>query len=441
MIDAVGHYEGSETLHAEASEFLPGGVSSNFRLGGPSGPLFFDRAEGAHLYDVDGNRYIDYVLGMGPALLGHAPAEATASVAETLALGQLFAGQHRAEIELARLVVELVPSAELVRFGLAGSEMVQLALRLARAATGRPKIVKFEGHYHGWYDTALVSTAPPLDDDETRAVGEPSAPHLPSLGQTAGALADVDVLPWNDLEEVAAYLERHGAGTAALIMEPILCNTCVIPPRSGYLEGVRELCHQHGALLVFDEVICGFRVAAGGAQELLGVLPDLTVLAKSMGGGFPVAALAGRREVMELAGDGRVLHGGTYNTNVVSTVAALSVLRKLRVEGPTIYAELDRRGTRLMSGLRELAAERDVPLHVQGVGAVFNTCFVDGVQEIRSYRDYRNADGDRQRAFLRALIRRGVRVTSRGTWFLSAAHTDADIELTLEVAADALESL
>jgi glutamate-1-semialdehyde 2,1-aminomutase len=441
MIDAVGHYEGSETLHAEAAELLPGGVSSNFRLGGPSVPLFFERAEGSCLYDVDGNRYIDYVLGMGPAVLGHAPAEATAAVEASLAQGQLFAGQHRGEIDLARLVVELVPSAELVRFGLAGSEMVQLALRLARAATGRTKIVKFEGHYHGWYDTALVSTAPTLEGDEMRDVGEPSAQHLPSLGQSTAALADVDVLPWNDLAEVEAYLERNGATTAALIMEPILCNTCVISPRPGYLEGVRQLCDRYGVLLVFDEVICGFRVAAGGAQELLGVLPDMTVLAKAMGGGFPVAALAGRRDVMTLAGDGRVLHGGTYNTNVVSTAAALAVLGKLRSDGATIYADLDRRGTELMSGLRELAAERDVPLHVQGLGAVFNTCFIEGGLEIHSYRDYRHADAEKQRAFLRALLHRGVRITSRGTWFLSAAHTDADIERTLEAAGDALDAL
>lgn len=438
MIDAVGHYAGSETLYAEAAEFLPGGVSSNFRLGGPSVPLFFDRAEGSRLYDVDGNRYIDYVLGMGPALLGHAPADVTTAVAETLAQGQLFAGQHRAEIELARLVVELVPCAELVRFGLAGSEMVQLAFRLARAATGRPKIVKFEGHYHGWYDTALVSTAPTLDGDESREVGEPSAPHLPSIGQSAAALADVDVLPWNDLDELSAYLERHGETTAALIMEPILCNTCVILPRPGYLEGVRELCDRHGVLLIFDEVITGFRVSVGGAQAFLGVLPDLAVLAKSMGGGFPVAALAGRREVMELAGDARFLHGGTYNTNVVSTVAALAVLRKLRAEGPTIYGNLEQRGTRLMDGLNELAAAREIPLHVQGLGAVFNTCF--GVDDVQSYRDYRHADAERQRSFLRGLIDRGVRVTTRGTWFLSAAHTDADIERTLEAAADTLGS-
>jgi glutamate-1-semialdehyde 2,1-aminomutase len=440
MIDAVGRHEGSETLYAEAGTLLPGGVSSNFRLSGVSVPLFFDRAEGAYLFDVDGNRYIDYVLGMGPAILGHAPAEVSAAVAETLALGQLFAGQHRAEIELARLVIELVPSAERVRFGLAGSEMVQLALRLARAATGRPRVVKFEGHYHGWYDTVLVSTAPTLEGDETRAVGQPSTPHLPSRGQSEAALADVDVLPWNDLDEIAAYLQRNGPTTAALIMEPILCNTCVISPRPGYLEGVRELCDRHGVLLIFDEVICGFRLAAGGAQELLGVLPDLTVLAKSMGGGYPVAALAGRGDVMDLTVDG-VLHGGTYNTNLVSTAAALAMLRRMRAEGPALYAEINRLGTQLMNGLRTLAAERDIPLHVQGLGPVFNTCFTEGVEEIHSYRDYQRTDAGRQIALLGALLERGIRVTTRGTWFLSAAHTDSDIEQTLEAAADALNSL
>lgn len=441
MIDAVGHHDESETLYAEAVGLLPGGVSSNFRMSGVSAPLFFDRAAGAHLYDVDGNRYIDYVLGMGPAILGHAPPEAVSAVRESLALGQLFAGQHRGEIELARLVIDLVPSAERVRFGLAGSEMVQLALRLARAATGRPKVVKFEGHYHGWYDTILVSTAPALAGEASRRVGQPSAPDVPSRGQSEAALADVDVLPWNELHELETYLEEHGATTAALIMEPILCNTCVILPKAGYLEGVRSLCDRHGVLLVFDEVICGFRVAPGGAQELLGVLPDLTVLAKSIGGGFPAAALAGRRDVMDLTATGGVLHGGTYNTNLVSTAAALAVLTRIHAEGAFLYSEIGRLGTQLIEGLRALAAERAVPLHVQGLGPVFNTCFIDDKDEIRNYREYRKADAGRQVAFLRALLERGIRVTTRGTWFLSTAHTNADIEQTLEAAADALDSL
>jgi glutamate-1-semialdehyde 2,1-aminomutase len=424
------HYARSEALREEAARHLAGGVSSNFRLSAVSPPLYFERAEGAHLYDVDGNAYVDYVLGMGPVLLGHAAPELTAAVAATLADGQLYAGQHRLEAELARLVCELVPSAELVRFGLAGSEMVQLALRLARAVTGRRQVVKFEGHYHGWFDTILVSVAPP-----PVALGQP---HLPSAGQSAAAATDVAVLPWNDLAALERHLAAHAQDTAAVVMEPILCNTCVVRPRPGYLEGVRALCDEHGVVLCFDEVITGFRAAAGGAQELLGVLPDLTVLAKALGGGFPVAALAGRRELLEPAADGRVLHGGTYNTNLVSTAAAHAVLTVLARDGARLYPELEAQGTRLRDGLQELGGPYG--LHVQGLPAAFNTCFLDA-DEVTDYRVYARHDAERQVAFLRALQEQGVRVTSRGTWFLSTAHGDAEVERTLEAAEAALASL
>ena len=432
MYEIDRQYARSEELLREASRFLAGGVSSNFRLTPISPPLFFERASGAYLYDVDGNAYVDYVLGMGPVLLGHAPAEVTEAVAATLADGQLYAGQYPLEAALARLVCELVPGAELVRFGLSGSEMVQLGLRLARAATGRSRVVKFEGHYHGWFDTILVSVAPPLDALD--------APHLPSRGQSEAASSDVVVLPWNDLEAVDRHLAAHGAETAAVIMEPILCNTCVVLPAPGYIEGVRQLCDEHGVVLIFDEVITGFRVAPGGAQELLGVTPDLAVYAKAIGGGFPVAALAGRRHLMELVGDGRVLHGGTYNTNLVSTAAAHAVLETLNRDAATLYPAMEARGARLLEGLRDLAAARGVPLHVQGLPSVFNTCFVD-TDEITDYRSYSSHDAPRQQAFLRALQAGGVRVTARGTWFLSAVHGDTEIDRTLEAAEASLAAI
>ena len=432
MLESVEPYARSKEMLDEASLYLAGGVSSNFRMTPVSPPLFFERADGAYLYDVDGNTYLDYVLGMGPSLLGHAPSEVTAAVAETLDEGQLFAGQHLRELELARLFCELVPAADLVRFGLSGSEMVQLALRLGRAVTGRPKVVKFEGHYHGWFDSILVSVAPPL--------GAIDVPHLPSAGQSQLAAADVAVLPWNNLAAVENYLSEHGDETAALIMEPILCNTCVVVPRDGYLEGVRRLCTAHGVLLIFDEVITGFRTALGGAQELTGVTPDLSVHAKAFGGGFPVAALAGRRDVMEQAGDGRVLHGGTYNTNLVSTAAALAVLAILRRDASVIYPEMNRAGSRLMEGLRHLGAESGLPLHVQGLPSVFNTCFIDA-DEVTDYRTYSRQDLELQRAFLRALQAEGVRVTARGTWFLSVAHGNTEVDRTLEAAEAALAAL
>jgi glutamate-1-semialdehyde 2,1-aminomutase len=421
MRESVQPYARSEALHAEASRYLAGGVSSNFRLSPFSVPLFFERAAGAYLYDVDGNAYVDYALGMGPVLLGHAPPEVLAAVERTLADGQLFAGQHSLEVELARLLCALVPSAERVRFGLSGSEMVQLALRVARAATGRPRVLKFEGHYHGWFDNVYVGVAPP-------GLGELGA------GQSALAGSEVSVLPWNDLDEVERFLTRRGSETAAVVMEPILCNTGVCLPRPGYLEGVRALCDEHGALLVFDEVITGFRVGPGGAQGLLGVTPDLTVLAKALGAGFAIGALAGRADLLDPVGDGRVLHGGTYNTNVVSTAAAHAVLELLARDGERLYAGIAAEGGRLLDGLGALG------LHVQGLPGVFNTAFLDG-GEIADARDYARADLGRQRAFLRALQDRGVRVTSRGTWFLSTAHGSDEIDRTLDAAADALVSL
>ena len=420
-------------LYAEARESLAGGVNSSFRLGGHPVPLFFARGAGARLWDVDGNEYIDYVLGMGPNILGHAPSSVTEAVAESLSRGVLFAGQHADEVRLARRLQQIVPCAERVRFGLSGSEMDQAAIRVARAATGRARIVKFEGHYHGWFDTLLVSNAPPLDQAGT---DESPTPHLPSAGQSRAAAADLAILPWNNLDLLARYLASHAGEIAGILMEPILCNSGVILPRPGYLEGVRELCDRYGIALIFDEVITGFRVALGGAQARLGVTPDLAVFAKALGGGYPVAALAGKRAYMDLLG-GPVLHGGTYNANTASTVAALATVDALAAGGASLYAGLEARGTRLIDGLRAAAAATGAPLHVQGVGAVFNTSFgTDG--PIVDYRSYARTDLPRQKRWLTALQSRGVRVTARGTWFLATAHTDADIDRTLEAARDAL---
>ena len=431
-------YDLSQALYEEAQQYLAGGVNSNFRLGTQPSPLFFDRAEAAHLFDVDDNRYVDYVLGMGPNILGHAPAVIISAIEASLEQGVLYAGQHRAEIDLARRFCEMVPCADLVRFGSSGSEMDQAALRVARAHTGRSLVVKFEGHYHGWFDTILVSTLPPLDK---AGPDDAPTPVLMTAGQSAAAALDVAVLPWNDLGAVERFLAERGGETAAVIMEPILCNTCVIHPKQGYLEGVRRLCDQHGVVLIFDEVITGFRVAPGGAQELLGVMPDLAVYAKALGAGYPIAALAGKREIMQLIGRGDVLHGGSYNTNVVSTVAALNALNELDLNDGDAYREMTRLGTRLMDGLRDLARKHGNSLLVQGLPTVFNTAFTER-PEISDYRDYaRNTDAACLRLFLKVLQDHGVRVTSRGTWFLSTAHTDHDVEDTLTAADIALETV
>jgi glutamate-1-semialdehyde 2,1-aminomutase len=426
-------YARSEAYYRDACQALAGGVNSNFRLHGQPVPLVFERGEAAHLIDLDGNSYVDYALGMGPNILGHAPEPVVRAVAETLAQGQIFAGQHPAEAQLARRVQELVPCAELVRFGVAGSEMDQAALRLARAYTGRSKVVKFEGHYHGWFDTILVSVAPPLD---SAGPEEAPRPHLPSAGQSAAAAQDIIVLPWNNVEAVRHYLDEHAAETAALIMEPILCNTSVVLPRPGYLEGVRELCDRHGVVLIFDEVITGFRVGLHGAQGRLGVTPDVAVFAKSLAGGFPIGAFAGKRAIMQLAADGSVLHGGSFNGHTASVAAALATLEQL--SRPGTYEQMEARGEALMDGLRGVAKRRGVPLLVQGLGSVFNTAFSDG-PPVTDYRSFaRRCDASRLPPFLHALQEAGVRPTSRGTWFLSTTHTDADIEATIRAAEHAL---
>ncbi|MDQ3811503.1 MAG: aspartate aminotransferase family protein [Chloroflexota bacterium] len=436
MLSTTPSYSRSAELHAAACDVLPGGANSNFRLGGQPVPLFFERAEGARLYDVDGNVYLDYALGMGPNILGHAPATVLSAVAASLGRGQLFAGQYAEEAQLGRLVRSLVPCAEMVRFGCSGSEMDQAAIRVARAFTGRPKIVKFEGHYHGWLDTLLVSTAPPLDQ-----AGPPEAPtpYLQSAGQSRSAAADVAVLPWNDLAAVAGYLRVHANETAGVLMEPILCNTSVVLPRAGYLEGVRELCDRHGVVLIFDEVITGFRVGPGGAQQRLGVTPDLAVFGKAMGAGFPISALAGKRQLMELCG-GPVLHGGSYNTHMASTSAAMAGLTELARDGGRLYREMEQRGNALMHGLRQVAERAGEQLLVQGLGMVFNTAFTS-LPEVTDYRSYQRTDLARQKRFLRALQDHGVRPTSRGTWFLSTAHTVADVDETVRATEAALLAL
>ena len=431
----IRSYAHSSRLHAEACEVLAGGVNSNFRLGGQPVPLVFERAAGSRLYDVDGNSYVDYALGMGPNILGHAPEPVIRAVANSLAQGQLFAGQHQAEVRLARRVQEIVPSAGLVRFGVAGSEMDQAALRLARAYTGRTKVVKFEGHYHGWFDTILVSVAPPLDQAGPE---DAPRPHLPSAGQSAVAAGDVAVLPWNNLEAVRRYLEVHATETAALIMEPILCNTSVVVPRAGYLEGVRALCDQYGVVLIFDEVITGFRVALSGAQGRLGVTPDLSVFAKALAGGFPIGAVVGKRPIMELIGNGSVLHGGSFNGHTASIAAGLATLAELSREG--VYEQMEARGEALMDGLRQVARQAGLPFLVQGLGTAFNTAFTDQ-PSVTDYRAYVRCDLDKQKRFLHALQNEGVRPTSRGTWFMSTAHTDADIEETVRAAERALPAM
>jgi glutamate-1-semialdehyde 2,1-aminomutase len=426
----------SQVYHDQASRFIAGGVNSNVRLQGQGTPLCFAKAHGAYLTDVDGNDYIDYALGMGPAILGHAPKAVVDAVTESLSSGQLFGGQSRMEAELAQRITRHVPGAELVRIGMTGSEMVQAALRVARAATGRTKFVKFAGHYHGWFDNVLTQDSTFLADDS-----QPKAAKPLSSGQTPNALADTVVLPWNDLDTLRTYFKLHAADTAAVIMELVMCNTGVIPPVAGYLEGVRHLCDEHDVVFITDEVITGFRLGLRGAQGTLGVTGDLGVFAKALGGGVPVAALTGRRQLMSQIGSGVVNHSGTYNSNIIAVAAALATLDELTKDRGAAYSKIEAIGGALIEGIRELAQRAGADLSIQGYASVFNTSFGASNRAISNFEDYRRCDQDKQQRFLSAILKRGVRPTSRGTWFVSAAHTQRDVEKTLSAVQAALGSL
>jgi glutamate-1-semialdehyde 2,1-aminomutase len=407
---------------------MAGGVNSNFRLNIAPTPLVFERAEGPYLFDVDGNRLIDYYLGMGPMILGHSPETVRAAVHDQIGKGILFAGQSDLEAEAARLVCSLVPCAERIRFGSSGSEVVQGAIRLARAATGRRIILKFEGHYHGWFDNILWSTAPGLN---AAGPAEAPVPVAGSAGQDPQAAAGIEILVWNDLDRLEQRLSR--GDVAGVIMEPAMCNAGAIHPSPGYLEGARAACTRTGTILIFDEVITGFRLSAGGAQALFGVTPDLATFGKAIANGFPVAALAGRAALLDLFATGGVVHGGTYNSQFLSMAATVATLRDLT---PALYETIDRRGRRLMDGIRTALEDAGIKAVVTGFPGIFHVGF--GLEApARDYRDLTRIDRPAYVAFTTALLKRGVRALERGAWFLSREHDEGVIDATLAAVADA----
>jgi glutamate-1-semialdehyde 2,1-aminomutase len=423
-------YDKSIAFYERTKRHLAGGVSSNVRYASTPVPLFFARGEGARLYDIDGNVHIDYVLGNGPAILGHAPKPVIEAVARSLADGQVYAAQHPRETELAERLCRLLPGAEVVRFATSGTEAVLMAMRLARAFTGRDKILKFEGHYHGWSDQAFISTRPSLN--EAGPADEP-APVAGSPGIPASVLQDVVVAGWNDLAALEAAFDRHAGQIAGVIMEPVMVNGGAVVPDPGYLAGVRDLCRAKGALFICDEVITGFRVGLRGAQGRFGVTADLAIYAKAVAAGFPLAMVAGRRDVMDTLLDKGVMHGGTYNGNVQSMAAALAALDELERDDGAVYRDLERRGARLMQGLTALADKHRLAMRVEGLPAIFQVFFTSGPAP-RNYREADACDRDGVLALHRALQEEGIRINQAGKWFLSTAHDDAIIDQTLDAA-------
>ncbi|MBN1492389.1 MAG: aspartate aminotransferase family protein [Phycisphaerae bacterium] len=426
-------FDRSKALMVRAAKVVPGGISSNVRANWFPHPMFYERGRGARVWDVDGNEFVDYVLARGPLLLGHSPKRVLDAVHKQIDTGLMYAGQCELAVQVAERICELVPCAEMVRFSNSGSEAVHAAWRLARAATGRRKIIRFEGHYHGWYDSQIWNTAPPL-----AAAGPREAP-LPvpaTKGQVASDAENMVVLPWNDLDLLRQTLESQGSEIAGLITEPIMCNQGGLMPRPGYLEGMRELCTKYGVVLIFDEVITGFRVALGGAQARFGVTPDLATFAKGMGGGFPVSALAGKREFMQLIGPGGVLHAGTYNSNPPCMAAALAALETLSADDGAALKGMAQRGRRLREGIRH----RVPGVVIRGVDEIFHLSFGSD-PDAGDYRDQLTRDTEKYRRFVLGLQEHGVRVVPDGIWFLTTALTDEDVDDTLaavEKAAGAL---
>jgi len=431
----------SAELFADASKIVPGGAGSSARtvkFGWKPYPPFIAGGTGARITDVDGNSYVDYLLGLGPMILGHRHPVVTEAVTRAITeFGTCPGLPYELEMEAAAKVVEAVPGVEMVRFSNSGSEVVGTAVRLARAYTGRRLIIRFEGHYHGWQDTVYWS-----NHVDPAAAGPAESPRPVAAGPGVPLeLADtLIVLTWNDPDSLRKVMAERGHEVAAVITEAAVFNTGCILPEPGYLELLRSETRAHGALLIFDEVITGFRFCRGGAQEWFGVTPDLTTLAKGLGGGFPVAAIGGSAEVMGMIADGRYSHSGTYNANAVACAAVSATMDVLKEPG--LYENARARGDRLADGLRALAAGAGLPVTVDGIGTVFQMWFTE--HPIRNWRDAeRYANEPRFTRWYQEMFLRGVlfHPSQYENLFVSLVTTDEDIDATLAAAEDSFKVL
>ncbi len=430
MNRAMGR-ELSRDLFQRARKRIPGGVNSPVRAYSPY-PFFAREATGSKIVDVDGNEYVDYCMGYGPLILGHAPEAVVKAVADALGRGTLFGTPTEGEVALAELVGELVPSVEKVRLVSTGAEATMHAIRAARGFTGRKKIVKFEGCYHGAYDHVLVKAG-----SGASTFGIPT-----SLGIPEETTKNTVVVPFNDRDAVSRAVKENSKEIAAIIAEPVLGNVGPIPPEEGFLEFLREVCDGNDILLIFDEVITGFRLALGGAQEYYGVSADLTALGKAMGGGLPIAAYGGREEVMsKVAPEGGVYQAGTFSGNPISVAASLAVLRTLRDRGGQIYSSLEEGGNRIRREMARLIGERRVKARVGGVGSMFQIFFTDG--DVRDYASVQSCDRDNFARFHASLLDRGVFFppSQFETCFLSTSHSDEDLDATASAIDKSLEGI
>jgi glutamate-1-semialdehyde 2,1-aminomutase len=427
---ARSRYTKSEKLFAAASRILPGGVDSPVRAFKSVGatPIFVDRGHGATLQDVDGHTYLDYVMSWGPLLHGHAPKGQAKAIAAAAARGTSFGAPTELETRLARRVAMLMPSVERIRFVSSGTEAAMSAVRLARAATKRDRIIKFEGCYHGHADAFLAKAG-----SGATTLGVPTSPGVP-----AAVAADTLLARYNDVESAERIVEQNRGQVAAIIVEPIAGNMGVVPPRDRFLEGLRALCNREGVILIFDEVITGFRVAAGGAQQALQVRADLTCLGKVIGGGLPVGAYGGRADLMELVSpSGPVYQAGTLSGNPLAMTAGIWALEAL---SPQLYRHLSKLGALLAAGLADAARAASVPLQINAFGSMLTPFFTD--VPVRDYESALTSDTDAYGAFFRAMLAAGIYLppSQFEAWFVSAAHTERDIKRTVDAARQALKN-
>jgi glutamate-1-semialdehyde 2,1-aminomutase len=425
------NFSSSEKIYAQARTLMPGGVNSPVRAWQAVGgnPFLVARGEGSRIYDLDGNCFLDYIASWGPLILGHAHPRVVAAIQEAAARGTSFGAPTRGEVELAELLCQAVPSLDMVRLTTSGTEACMSALRLARGATGRPLVVKFDGCYHGHADSFLVAAGSGV---LTQAI--PGSPGVPP--EIAGLTLS---LPYNDLGRAAQVFQERGGEIAALFVEPVAGNMGVAEPQPDFLPGLRRLCDQHGALLVFDEVITGFRVAWGGAQARYGVRPDLTCLGKIIGGGLPIGAYGGRRDLMEqMAPVGPVYQAGTLSGNPVAVAAGLAALSELRDRDP--YPDLEKKSAWLARELQAAASRAGVPVTVNRVASMLTVFFTP--DPVASLEDAKKADTAAFARFFQGMLRQGVSLppSQFEAWFVSAAHRDADLEQTAAGARSALTS-
>ncbi|ULL15932.1 aminotransferase class III-fold pyridoxal phosphate-dependent enzyme [Paenibacillus sp. H1-7] len=423
-------YEQSAAKLQEAETYLAGGVASSLRASMKPTPLYVQHAYGARLRDVDQNEYIDYMLAYGPLILGHAHPAFNERMNQALQRGSTYGMQHEGEIELARRLTEVLPCADQVAFSGSGTEAVMLALRLARAYTGKSKIVRFSGHYHGWSD-AIFTSFPSPDFIASGGLGDDNTDIAPGTGgQSRNSLQDILLIPWNDPIALEETLTKHHDEIAAVITEPVMCNSGCIAPRTGYMERMRELTARFGIVLIWDEVITGFRLGLGGAHGRFGITPDLVTIGKALGGGIPLSAVAGKQDIMRLIASGKVMHLGTLNGNGLSTAAGIAVIEELAKGNGQAFVHMENTASLLAKEMRSLFKRQGIPAVINQLGPVFHLMFIDR-PEVADFDTFNQRDTGLYARFAEEMLKEGILVRPNGLWYVSTAHGEDEVKETL----------